>query len=430
MSNPYELIYTYKDQHIPESLSVVKPLSRSYFKMVEMLDLTQYLQQRVGRTAIRTAHVCEGPGGFIEAIYDISAKMGRQVKSTHAMTLRSTKSHIPGWRRAQHFMNRHREIRIEYGADGTGNILDPVNRAAFIDQITKSAANEHPINIFTADGGFDFTANYAAQESSIFQLLVASVQIGFSVLAPDGLFILKVFDIFAPATYQLLGWMASCFSRWTVYKPATSRPCNSEQYFIGVGYRGATADELAHLGKVGVAMPRRLFGDAVPEAIHDTLKVQSDFMLKNQIQFLETALGRATAWSNEAPSEETLLQLWVDARAQALDFCQRFHIIHRYPLPPLTCRLTLPSAATYESDSSTDVGRLSSSDRVDHHEPVGSDGTDGADSAQPDEFRQSSTPDGASDCRSPSAPSLSASCEDRPGPHLLTVCERAPDGSQ
>jgi hypothetical protein len=419
ISNPYELVYTYKDSHIPESLSAVKPLSRSYFKMVEMLDLSQYLQQRVGRTAIRTAHVCEGPGGFIEAIYDVATKMGRQVRSTHAMTLRSTKSHIPGWRRAQQFMNRHREIRIEYGADNTGNILEPANRTAFVDQISKSASHEHPVHIFTADGGFDFTSNYAAQESSIFHLLVASVHIGFSVLAPDGMFILKVFDIFAPATYQLLGYMASCFNRWTVYKPATSRPCNSEQYFIGVGFRGASAEELAYLNGIK-AMPEKLFADNVPDAICDTLRVQSDYMLQNQLLFLNTALGRASAWSNEPPKEDTLLQLWMQNAAAAQLFCQRFHVIHRYPLPQIHCRLALPSAASYESDSSNDHGRV--------HASAGLDGIDGGDNVQPDEYRQSSTLDDVSSCRSPFVPSLPASCEDPPGPLQPKVCEKAPDG--
>ena len=421
ISNPYELIYTYKDAHIPESLSIVKPLSRSYFKMIEMLDLTQYLQQRVSRAAIRTAHVCEGPGGFIEAIYDLATKMGRQVRSTHAMTLRSTKSHIPGWRRAQQFMNRHREIRIEYGADGTGNILDPVNRKSFIDQVSKSASHDHSVHIFTADGGFDFTSNYAAQETSIFHLLVASVHIGFSVLASDGMFILKVFDIFAPATYQLLGWMASLFNRWTVYKPATSRPCNSEQYFIGVGFRGATVEELEHLNKI-VAMPKRLFADDVPTSIRESLEEQSGYMLKNQIQFLETALSRASDWTKESPTEDSLHQLWLGARNSAQEFCQRFHVIYRYPLPPITCRLTMPTATSYESDSSTEHAHVP--------EIAGSGGTAVGDSALQDVCQQSSTPDGVSNCQSPSAPSLPTLSEGQQGPLQPTVCERAPDGSK
>jgi hypothetical protein len=32
--------------------------------------------------------------------------------------------------------------------------------------------------------------------------------------------------------------MARCFKEWMLYKPAMSRPCNSERYFIARGFRG------------------------------------------------------------------------------------------------------------------------------------------------------------------------------------------------
>ncbi len=396
ITNPYELVYTYRDPHIPASLSVEKPLSRSYFKMIEMLELTQYIQARPQGT-FRTAHVCEGPGGFIEAIYDIATKHGRRIRSTHAMTLRSTKSHIPGWRRAQNFMNRHRQIQIEYGADGTGNLLLAENRAAFIAQIRAESVNESPVHIFTADGGFDFTANYLAQESSIFQLLAASIHVGLSVLAHDGLFILKVFDLFAPASRQLLGWLASCFQRFTIYKPATSRPCNSEQYFIGVGFRGCSAAELAHLETVAFC-PRRLFAEDVPASIETMIVQQSADMYAKQLQFLDNALNRVVRWANEPPTEETLVKLWTEVHGASQEFCRRFHVVHKYPVQPPNCRFALPTISTYESDDMpTDA---------DHGRPAGSGADSAADSAPLIECQQSSTPGGETGCPTPSAASL------------------------
>ena len=61
MVNPYELVYTHNDERLPPSLSIVQPLSRSYFKMVELLDVLDFFQG-VGSTKIKTAHVAEGPG--------------------------------------------------------------------------------------------------------------------------------------------------------------------------------------------------------------------------------------------------------------------------------------------------------------------------------------------------------------------------------
>lgn len=377
ISNPYELIYTYKDSHIPGSLSVVKPLSRSYFKMIEMLQLTNYLAEHKQGPGLRTAHVCEGPGGFIEAIYDLAPKIGRAVRSTHAITLRSTKSHIPGWRRAQHFMNRHREIRIEYGPDNTGNILHKENRNSFI--ATAGRAN----HIFTADGGFDFTNNYSAQETSIFTLLLASIHVGFSVLGADGLFILKVFDCFSRTSQQLVAFMAAHFNKWTLYKPATSRPCNSEHYFIGVGFRGARPENLATLETLIEApiFPEHLFDEEVPPAIADPIREQVEFMHSNQLRFLQLAIGRATDWKNKPPKAETLYQLWSQSQACAFDFMRRFSVIYHYPLPPINCQLSLPSG---------EIAGLGEDCEVD--------------SVPRDEFRQSLTPGDAKDCQPTSDP--------------------------
>jgi 23S rRNA U2552 (ribose-2'-O)-methylase RlmE/FtsJ len=383
ISNPYELVYTYKSDYIPQSVAVVKPLSRSYFKMMELLNLTGFMEARKPGPALRTAHVCEGPGGFIEAIYDYAGRLYRSatsIKSSHAMSLRSTKPHIPGWRRAQQFMNRHREVHIEYGADNTGNVLNPENRASFIEAIRKGYAG-NPIHIFTADGGFDFTANYLAQESTIFPLLLASVHTGFSCLAREGMFILKIFDCFSPATKQLIAWMAAAFDKWNLYKPATSRPCNSEQYFVGLGFRGTRAQDLAAIEETISRgyLPKSLFDEPIPQSLMMEIEKQAEFMLKNQLQFLELALERTTNWSNVAPSEATLHELWVQSLAASRSFVAHFSIIHKYPWPPISCRLSLPPA-----DSVSDYGE---------------------DTSQPDVFQQSSTPDDDLSCPVPSGPS-------------------------
>lgn len=383
ISNPYELVYTYKSEYIPESVAVVKPLSRSYFKMMEMLHLTGYMESRRPGPALRTAHVCEGPGGFIEAIYDYAGRLYRTstaIKSSHAMSLRSTKPHIPGWRRAQQFMNRHREVHIEYGADNTGNVLSTENRLAFGDSIRKGYSG-NPIHIFTADGGFDFTANYLAQESTIFPLLLASVYTGFSCLAREGMFILKIFDCFSPATKQLVAWMAAAFDKWTLYKPATSRPCNSEQYFIGVGFRGVRKQDLIAIDETitrGI-LPKTLFDEPIPHTLMVDIEEQSAFMLKNQLQFLELALERTANWSNTNPTEEVLQQLWAASLAASRAFVGHFSIIHKYPWPSISCRLSLPPV-----DSVSDYGE---------------------DTSQPDVCPQSSTPDDGSSCPVPSGPS-------------------------
>lgn len=344
ITNPYELVYTYKEPEIPLSVSMIKPLSRSYFKMMEILQLTRYFDDRTTTLSLHTAHVCEGPGGFIEACFEMASRHKMKIRQAHAMTLRSTKPHIPGWRRAQQFLHQHREVRIDYGADNTGNILLKENRDTFINNIRRASGQ---VSIFTADGGFDFTSNYLAQESSIFPLLLASIYCGFSVLAPNGIFVLKVFDFYSPATLELLSYLCASFNRWTIYKPASSRPCNSEQYFIGQGFRGineeglAMLDRLIEFGK----MPKQLFSDAT---INSDLLTQQSLMLNKQLSFLHQSQQLAAFWNTTAPTGDVLKELWRGSRVNAIDYCRLFGLYH-YKTHEINCVLALPAADSDET---------------------------------------------------------------------------------
>jgi hypothetical protein len=155
------------------------------------------------------------------------------------MTLKSKQSNVPGWKRASQFLQKNRNVRILYGEDDTGDIMKPENQQYFIDYCIHPAYGGK-MNLFTADGGFDFSCDYTKQESLIFPLLLASTKIGFEVLRKGGVFILKLFDFYEKATVDLLYFLSCHFSEWTLYKPATSRPCNPEQYFIGKGFTGCT----------------------------------------------------------------------------------------------------------------------------------------------------------------------------------------------
>jgi 23S rRNA U2552 (ribose-2'-O)-methylase RlmE/FtsJ len=233
MVNPYEMIFTHEDPHFHPSLSLMKPLSRSYFKMIEMLDVLDFFP-RVAKTVpnVRTGHIAEGPGGFIQATLDVAERYNKRVKQATAMTLRPTDSYIPGWRRAASFLHNHKEVKLHYGADDTGNVYNPHNQDSFIE------ATSPGVHLFTADGGFDFSSDYAMQEQSVFRLLACSVYVGLRCLVSDGALVIKIFDSFSESTEILLACMARCFKEWMIYKPAMSRPCNSERYFLGRGFVG------------------------------------------------------------------------------------------------------------------------------------------------------------------------------------------------
>jgi len=114
------------------------------------------------------------------------------------------------------------------------NILNIKNQKFFTESLLEKGGKVH---LYTADGGLDFSDNYENQELKIFPILLASARIGVASLKKGGLMILKFFDIQHECTRQLIFSLQLCFSRWTLYKPAMSRPCNPEQYFIGINFK-------------------------------------------------------------------------------------------------------------------------------------------------------------------------------------------------
>ena len=71
ITNPYEYVFLSWNRRSSRSVSTKQPLSRSYFKMIELwkqVGLTQEVTKLVDRDGgLKTAHAAEGPGGFIEA---------------------------------------------------------------------------------------------------------------------------------------------------------------------------------------------------------------------------------------------------------------------------------------------------------------------------------------------------------------------------
>jgi 23S rRNA U2552 (ribose-2'-O)-methylase RlmE/FtsJ len=241
ITNPYEYVFLSLQRSQHRSMSAVAPLSRSYFKMLELwtvLNLSAIL------CPMRTAHTAEGPGGFLQAIQD---RTGHTTAMT-AMTLRSTERTIPGWRKSQQFLMAHPDVHITYGRDETGDLYVLDNQDAF--------AQSGSADIYTADGGFDFSADYNGQENTVQRLLISEAYAGLRTLkpAPTSTMIIKMFDTKHRATLQFIWLLSSCFERSGFVKPHTSRPANSERYWVGQGYRGAPDWVLALLRRL-VATP-------------------------------------------------------------------------------------------------------------------------------------------------------------------------------
>ena len=224
-TNPYEYIHTvcpFKKK----AVSKHKPLSRSFFKMVEIM---QAFKMQF-RGSIRTFHLAEGPGGFIEAV----AKMRDNKDDVYiGMTLLDDKksdSSIPAWKKSEWFLKSNPNVFLENGLDGTGNILSFENFEHVV------AKYPDKMDLITADGGFDFSVDFNQQEIFIGRLLFAQMAFAICLQKYRGKFVLKIFDCFMQHTIDILYILASFYEKVYIMKPNTSRYANSERYIVCIGF--------------------------------------------------------------------------------------------------------------------------------------------------------------------------------------------------
>jgi 23S rRNA U2552 (ribose-2'-O)-methylase RlmE/FtsJ len=235
-TNPYEYIHTV----VPgkkKSVAKKKPLSRSYFKMIELIYFFKLLDNTEKDKPIVSFHLAEGPGGFIEALLD---SRNNKDDKYYGMSILDdiNDQNIPGWKKSKSFLQDNPNVVIESGIDGTGDILKLENLQYCKDMYSNS------MDIITGDGGFDFSIDFNNQEHSIGELLFAQVVYAIIMQKKDGCFVLKTFDCFMQHTLDILALLSSFYDKVYITKPQTSRYANSEKYIVCKGFIGQSADEV------------------------------------------------------------------------------------------------------------------------------------------------------------------------------------------
>ena len=232
-TNPFEFIHT----NIPGqkySVSKIKPISRAFFKLLEIYNTHHILESNL---PIKTFHLAEGPGGFIEA----TTFLRENLKDTYyGMTLIDEKnSNIPGWKKSDFLMKKYPNINIEYGADNTGNLYNHRNLLYCKNKYKNS------MNIVTADGGFDFSVDFNNQEQMALRLILTQVAYAITMQKYNGSFILKMFDTFKEGSINII-YLLSCFYESVIItKPNTSRYANSEKYVVCKHFKFSNTEEIA-----------------------------------------------------------------------------------------------------------------------------------------------------------------------------------------
>ena len=225
ISNQFELI----NQVGYRSLSHIIPISRSYFKLLEIITDFNIIDNN--NHSLTYVAMAEGPGGFVECFirYRKQHFLGRNDK-IFCMTLKSESSDIPNWTKAGNLF-KNNNVKICYGQDGTGNLYNPENIKNFSNNIKTKA------DIVTADGGFDYSIDFNKQEQLSSKLIFSEIICALAINKIGGHFIIKIFDIYTIITIKLLYLLNIYYDSIIITKPFTSRPANSEKYIVCKGFR-------------------------------------------------------------------------------------------------------------------------------------------------------------------------------------------------
>ena len=277
-TNTYEYIHT----PIPYSkLSVckLKPLSRSFYKLIEIFNIFNI---DFGVDEIKSFHLAEGPGGFVEAL--ITYRENNNTKNIndiyYGMTLiNDNDDNVPGWKKSKHFLNKHQNIKIITGKDKTGNLLNVENLWYCYNNYKSS------IDFITGDGGFDFSNNFNEQENLSVNLIFAQIVYAIAMQKKGGMFILKIFDMFTQVTIDLLYILSSLYEKCYIVKPHASRCANSEKYIVCKNFKLENTYEL-------IKKFSEFFTDLHIDNISKLLNIRLPYLYINKIEDINAILGQ------------------------------------------------------------------------------------------------------------------------------------------
>lgn len=304
-TNEYE--YIYSSPSCENNISGYSPVSRSFFKMWEILNDFKEELFPVDSKPLKFMFLCEGPGGFAEAIMKFRADprdeyFGMTLKCDHDRS-------IPDWK-----LNGSK-LNIIYGSDGTGNLYH-IHNIKYLVKISKGRNN---IDFITADGGFDFSSDFNNQEEMCLKLIAAEILSALVLQKPGGHLVLKVFDVFNDNTIKLLHILYESYQTIHIVKPCTSRPANSEKYLICQCFKPPTPQTKHYIDSLEAFMkdenPSKLPIQHFDKYVMNNLVRYNTYAVMKQIQYIQKTIDmikHPDIRSKHSNANITMCQEWCE----------------------------------------------------------------------------------------------------------------------
>lgn len=216
--NPYETVKT------TSFVTLKKPISRAYYKLMEICVGYELLNEEHNLDILCVA---EGPGAFIQAIADI--RKNAHLDKYICNTLISQSESVPTWNKD--IFSIGLDIHTYTGIDGTGDICNI--------RTVKDIITQCKVDLFTGDGGIDVSDDYNTQDLQCMQLIFSELIIGVGCMKMNGTMVIKLFDIYDKNLQYALFIISTLFKETFLTKPLSSRPANSEKYYVCKGFCGS-----------------------------------------------------------------------------------------------------------------------------------------------------------------------------------------------
>nr|WPV74320.1 MAG: RNA-dependent RNA polymerase [Drosophila River Almond nege-like virus] len=197
-------------------------ISRSALKLREM----QYAGLDLDVSTV--LDVCGGPGGFTQVMLEETNAM------VYGVTLSSV---IPYDTICYNYYDRFFEC---LGRDGCGDIQSKDNQNDIVSVLL--SRHQSGVNLVLADGADTTTAKDSLDIQKFFDLMHCEISLALRVLAKNGTFVIKMFEIAHLHTRSVIYQLSRCFKNTMINFLEFSRPLSSEFYVQFEGFKGEMCD--------------------------------------------------------------------------------------------------------------------------------------------------------------------------------------------
>jgi len=191
--------------------------------------------------------------------------------------------------------------------DNNGDVTNPT----IIQRIQDKCG--HSIDLYTSDIGIGLDYSTFEKQEQIEALLqLGQLLCGLSTLRKGGHLVCKQFMFFSPFSMSMMYLASECFDEFTIFKPQTSRPANSEMYIIGKGFKGYHEIESIYTQLMQLLVTWNDMKEEermsnyivpIPEHVYLTMYLALHRIYKRQIQYIKNNI---TTVSELYPSPATI----------------------------------------------------------------------------------------------------------------------------